>query len=75
MIEIHVVKVNDSFGERLRWSNPDGSSHFMVDEETKQYVHTPTKATENDIWKQEMEERLARLERVISQTTGVVFGE
>lgn len=62
-IEIHVIKVNDSFGERLRWSNPDNSSHFTVDEETKQYVHTPTKATKEDIRFEEFEERLRRVER------------
>jgi len=62
-IEIHVRKVTDSFGERLRWSNPDGSSHFMVDEETHQYVHTPTKATKSDLRFEEIEDRLARIEK------------
>ena len=62
-IEIHVVRINDSFGERLRWSNPDGSAHFSVDEETKQYVHTPTVKTKNDIWRMEIEDRLERIEK------------
>lgn len=64
-IEIHVVKRTFQGVETLRWCNPDGSAHFYVDEETKQYVHTPTAKTKNDIWRQEIEERLARVEKQV----------
>lgn len=64
-IEIHVRKINDRFGERLRWCNPDGSPHFYFDEETGNFEHMPTKASAEDIRIDELEERVSRLERQI----------
>lgn len=60
-VEIHVEKRNDSFGERLSWRNADGSAHFTIEE--GQLVHTPTKTTKHDIWRQEIEDRLERIEK------------
>ena len=60
-VEIHVERRNDSFGERLSWRNADGSAHFSKDGE--QIIHTPTKSTPEDVWKEEIEERLLKMER------------
>ena len=70
-IEIHCVKVSDSFGERLTWKNPDNSSHFYYNEETEMFEHTPTVMTPLEVWQSEMEERLSRIERQM----GLVWGE
>lgn len=57
--------------ERLSWRNPDGSAHFEYNEETKQFDHTPTTLTSDQVWKSEIEERLVFLERQF----GKVWGE
>lgn len=61
-VEIICKRITDTAGERLSWRNVDGSPHFAFDDETKSFIHTPTINTERDIWREEIEERLARLE-------------
>lgn len=54
--------------ERLSWRNADGSSHFSPVEDKDGHVtfeHTPTIRTQLDIWQQEMEERIRRIEREV----------
>ena len=61
--QVRVKKIQFQGDERLSHRNPDGSPHFYYDEDKKEYKHTPTKMTEDDVWKMEMEERVSRLER------------
>ena len=50
--------------DRLSWRNADSSAHFYKDEITGEFIHTPTILTPEEVWKAEIEERLARLERI-----------
>ena len=73
-IEIICKKITFKGEERLSWRNPDGSAHFDPVEnpdKTVTFVHVPTVFTPLEIWQQEIEERLARIER----TSGIIIGE
>lgn len=77
--EIICKKMKDG---NLSWRNFDGSAHFYpeLDElgNVKEnaeghviFIHTPITKTPLEIWQQEIEEKIARLER----TTGIMWGE
>lgn len=77
--EIICKKMRDG---SLSWRNFDGSAHFYpelddlgnVKEDKNGHVifnHTPIVKTPLEIWQQEIEERLARVER----TSGIRWGE
>lgn len=73
-IEIVCKKITFKGEERLSWRNPDSSPHFSPTEDLEGNVtfeHTPTVFTPLEIWQQEIEERLARIER----TSGIIIGE
>lgn len=65
-IEIVCKKIVFQGEERLSWRNPDSSAHFNPEEDQfgkVTFVHTPTVLTSEEIWKSEIEDRLARVER------------
>ena len=75
-IEIVCKKITFKGEERLSYRNPDGSAHFDIELDDngqpkldkKGYViltHTPTIKTELDIWKEEMEDRMRRVEKEV----------
>ena len=77
--EIICKKMKDG---NLSWRNFDGSAHFYpvlddlgnVKEDESGHVmfeHCPITKTPLEVWQQEIEERLARVER----TTGIMWGE
>ena len=67
-VEIVCKKVKYQGEERLSWRNADSSPHFSPVEDKDGRVtfeHTPTVRTELQVWQEEMEERIRRVEREV----------
>lgn len=62
-VQVKCVKITFQGEERLSWRNWDGSAHYGKNEETGEIEHYPIVKSVLEIWQQEVEERLMRIER------------
>jgi len=72
-IEIVCKRIIFKGEERLSFRNPDGSAHFNPIEQPDGSIvfeHTPTIKTPLEVWQDEVEERISKIERQLGRVWG-----